>query len=170
MPAQGGFRGKTERNSRERQLGGRSRRVKRRRAQAARRAQYLVSRAASDRRLVRRRQLSRLLHRHLGFAAEYRARAGLRAEYHRPARFALVTSSELVGHLRVPPLCCAERKRRRGGAAPPPKARFRGFAVGYFLLIGSPQQMMFPCSEPRVTTNSAPHLPQKYRFPVSVAT
>ena len=44
------------------------------------------------------------------------------------------------------------------------------FRCLYFLLSGSPQQWMSPSSEPLVTTNSAPHLPQKYRFPVSVAT
>ena len=125
------------------------------------------------RRLVGRGQLSRLLHRHFRLAAEDRARAGFRAEDHRPARFALVTSSELVGHLRVPPFDAgAERGRaaRLSAAASPESADSRIAVCGYFLLIGSPQQWIFPCSEPRVTTNSAPHLPQKYRFPVSVAT
>lgn len=89
-------------------------------------------------------QFSRLLHRHFGVAAENRAGSGFGAENHGPAALALVAPSELVRHLDT--------------------------LLSYFLLIGSPQQVISPCSEPRVTTNSAPHFPQKYRFPVSLGT
>ena len=38
-----------------------------------------------------------------------------------------------------------------------------------FFVMGSPQQLTVPFSEPLVTTNSEPHVPQEYRFPVSLA-
>ena len=38
-----------------------------------------------------------------------------------------------------------------------------------FFVMGWPQQLTVPFSEPLVTTNSEPHVPQEYRFPVSLA-
>ena len=54
--------------------------------------------------LVRRGQLSRLLHGHLGVAALDSAGTGLGAKHHRAAALALVASSELVRHWKSP-LC-----------------------------------------------------------------
>ena len=85
--------------------------------------------------------------------------AGLGTQHHGAASLALIPSSELISHVSGPSFM-------RGPRALGPPGRL---SDQVFFVMGWPQQLTVPFSEPLVTTNSEPHVPQKYRFPVSIA-